>query len=160
MVFFSFWVTEKQSKSVEFLLNTNFILQQKRSKKEGEKIDRSQDIRYVQEFYRRFRERNRVDELEEEVRRDRERQSSDQDTSMLEKQVENLRRVYLMARILNEVVDALQITHSEMTIDLSVSQNSHKFFLVLASDPCHQSAIVRHSNHCNSAILHCLCHFG
>jgi hypothetical protein len=65
-----------------------------------------------------------------------------------------------MARILNEVVDALQITHSEMTIDLSVSQNSHKFFLVLASDPCHQSAIVRQSNRCNSAILHCLCHFG
>jgi len=63
-------------------LNTNFILQQKRSKKEGEKIDRSQDIRYVQDFYRRFRERNQVDELEEEVRRDREHQSSDQDTSM------------------------------------------------------------------------------
>jgi hypothetical protein len=80
--FFSFWVTEKQSKSVEFLLNTNFILQQKRSKKEGEKIDRSQDIRYVQEFYRRYREEKQVDELEEEVRRDRERQSSDQDTSM------------------------------------------------------------------------------
>ncbi len=79
--FFSFWVTEKQSKSVEFLLNTNFILQQKRSKKEGEKINRTQDIRYVQDFYRRYRERNRVDELEEEVRRDRESQSSDQDTS-------------------------------------------------------------------------------
>jgi len=95
------------------------IIKQKRSKKEGEKIDRSQDIRYVQDFYRRFRERNQVDELEEEVRRDREHQSSDQDTSMLDKQ-EKLRRVYLMARILNEVVEALQSTHSEMTIDLSL----------------------------------------
>lgn len=78
---FSFWVTEKHSKSVEFLLNTNFILQQKRSKKEGEKIDRSQDIRHIQAFYRSYRERNRVDQVEEEVRRGLERQSSDQDTS-------------------------------------------------------------------------------
>jgi hypothetical protein len=54
----------------------------------------------------------------------------------LETQVENLRRVYLMAKILNEVVEALQSTHSEMTIDLRVSQKSHKFFSVLASDPC------------------------
>jgi hypothetical protein len=54
----------------------------------------------------------------------------------LEERVEKLRRVYLMARILYEVVDALQRTHSEMTIDLSVSQKSHKFFSVLASDPC------------------------
>jgi hypothetical protein len=41
-----------------------------------------------------------------------------------------------MAKILNEVVDALRSTHSDMTIDLSVSQKSDKFFLVLASDPC------------------------
>jgi hypothetical protein len=54
----------------------------------------------------------------------------------MEKKVEKLRRVYLMARILNEVVDALRSTNSEMTIDLSVSQKSHKVFLALASDPC------------------------
>jgi hypothetical protein len=54
----------------------------------------------------------------------------------MENKVENLRRVYLMARILNEVVDALRSTNSEMTIDLSVSQKSHKTFLALASDPC------------------------
>lgn len=54
----------------------------------------------------------------------------------LETQVENLRRVYLMAKILNEVVDALHSANSDMTIDLSVSQKPDKFFLVLASDPC------------------------
>jgi callose synthase len=125
------------------------IIKQKRSKKEGEKIDRSQDIRYVQDFYRRYRERNRVDELEEEVRRGLERQSSDQDTSMLEKQLETLRGVYLMARTLNEVVDALRSTHSDMTIDLSVSQKSDKFFLVLASDP----SVLSWSPVCNSKAL-------
>jgi callose synthase len=96
------------------------IIKQKRSKKEGEKIDRSQDIRHIQAFYRSYRERNRVDQVEEEVRRGLERQSSDQDTSTLETQVENLRRVYLMAKILNEVVDALHSANSDMTIDLSL----------------------------------------
>lgn len=67
----------------------------------------------------------------------------------LEKQVENLRRVYLMARILNEVVDALRNTHSDMSIDLSVSQKSHKFFSVLASDPC----VLSWSPVCNSKAL-------
>ncbi len=66
----------------------------------------------------------------------------------LDKQ-EKLRRVYLMARILNEVVEALQSTHSEMTIDLSVSKKPHKFFLVLASDPC----VLSWSPVCNSKAL-------
>jgi hypothetical protein len=67
----------------------------------------------------------------------------------LEKQLETLRGVYLMARTLNEVVDALRSTHSDMTIDLSVSQKSDKFFLVLASDP----SVLSWSPVCNSKAL-------
>jgi hypothetical protein len=49
-------------------------LQQKRSKKEGEKIDRSHDVRILQEFYRQFREKHHLEQLEDE---DRVRRNSD-----------------------------------------------------------------------------------
>jgi callose synthase len=42
------------------------VLQQKLAKKDGGEIDRSQDIARIQEFYKRYREKHRVDELQEE----------------------------------------------------------------------------------------------
>lgn len=54
--------------SYSFLLN----FQQKLAKKEAGAIDRSQDVARLQEFYKRYREKNKIDELREEERRLRE----------------------------------------------------------------------------------------
>jgi hypothetical protein len=40
-------------------------LQQNRAKKEGEKIDRPNDIHLLQEYYNKYREMNKIVELEE-----------------------------------------------------------------------------------------------
>jgi hypothetical protein len=48
------------------------MFQQKLAKREVGAIDRSQDVARLQEFYMRYREKNRVDELHEEERRLRE----------------------------------------------------------------------------------------
>lgn len=47
-------------------------MQQKLAKKDGAKFDRSQDIARLREFYKAYRERHRVDELQEEERKWRE----------------------------------------------------------------------------------------
>ena len=52
-----------------FALNA---LQQKLAKKDGVRIDRSQDIARLREFYKLYRERQKVDELQEEEKRWRE----------------------------------------------------------------------------------------
>lgn len=45
-----------------------FKMQQKQQARQGEVVDRSQDIRIIQIYYKHYRERHRIDQLEEEAR--------------------------------------------------------------------------------------------
>ncbi|XP_024386368.1 callose synthase 9 isoform X2 [Physcomitrium patens] len=83
------------------------VIKQKRSKKGVERIDRSHDVSILQDFYRRYRERNHLDQLEDEDRRFKQSDSYDEDSTTTEQRGEVIRKVYLTARILNEVIDAL-----------------------------------------------------
>ncbi|KAG0624695.1 hypothetical protein M758_3G268300 [Ceratodon purpureus] len=83
------------------------IIKQRRTKKEGEAIDRSHDVRTLLEFYRNYREKNRLDQLEDEDRIRRNSDSYEEDSTTTEQRAERQRKIYLTARILNQVIDAL-----------------------------------------------------
>jgi len=52
-------------------------MQQKQQAKQGEVVDRSQDIRIIQVYYKHYREKHHIDELEEEARNRRPMLSTD-----------------------------------------------------------------------------------
>lgn len=56
-------------------------MQQKRSRKEGEKIDRSHDVQILQEFYQFYREEYHLDQLEIEENIRRHSDSYDEDST-------------------------------------------------------------------------------
>lgn len=51
-------------------------MQQKQSKREGERIDRTHDIQLIQEFYEFYRTKHQIDELE---RRQKEKPNFEED---------------------------------------------------------------------------------
>nr|XP_024357146.1 callose synthase 9-like isoform X3 [Physcomitrium patens] len=83
------------------------VIKQRRSKKGAEKINRSQDINILQDFYRTYRERNHLDQLEDEDRRFKQSYSYDEDSTTTEQRGKLIRKIYTTARILNQVIDAL-----------------------------------------------------
>jgi len=83
------------------------IIKQKQAAKHGEFVDRSQDIRIVQDYYKHFRERTHIERLEQEEQLRRLGQITDEEPDLQDKRAEKMRRVYEISRILNEVVDAL-----------------------------------------------------
>jgi hypothetical protein len=91
-------------------------LQQNRVKKGGEKIDRPNDIHLLQEYYNKYREMNKIVELEE-IGSSQRYEDSDRSAARAERK----RKVYETARILNEVVDAYRRESPEETVDHHVS---------------------------------------
>jgi callose synthase len=87
-------------------------LQQNRAKKGGEKIDRPNDIHLLQEYYNKYREMNKIVELEE-IGSSQRYEDSDRSAARAERK----RKVYEKARILNEVVDAYRRESPEETVD-------------------------------------------
>lgn len=92
------------------------VIKQNRSRTAGEKIVRSLDAVKLQEFYKKYREKNHLDKLEAEAKTSRESDSYDEDSATIEQRTELQRRVYLTARIINEAIDAL--TEDGQTEDL------------------------------------------
>jgi callose synthase len=96
---------------LQFKTALKSIIKQKQQARQGDVVDRSQDIRILQIYYKHYREMHKIDQLEEEARNPRLLLSTDQrreqDSDSQDMSVDKLRRVYEISRILNDVVDTL-----------------------------------------------------
>ncbi|KAL3689632.1 hypothetical protein R1sor_015941 [Riccia sorocarpa] len=95
------------------------ILRQKQTKKEGERIDRSNDIIQIQNFYEEYRKSNKIDELEQQgsLRR--------VDAREAERRSQKLKRVSQVSKVLNDVLNFLiEGTTEEERAQLPVSKET------------------------------------
>lgn len=92
---------------LQFKTGLMSIIKQKLAKKDGETIDRTEDIAQIQEFYKYYRNKSNIDELQEQE--ERWKTSGAIDISPDELELRNLksRKVYATLRVLKVVVDAL-----------------------------------------------------
>ncbi|CAK9232746.1 unnamed protein product [Sphagnum troendelagicum] len=100
---------------MQFKTGLKSIIEQNRAKKGGEKIDRPNDIHLLQEYYNKYREMNKIVELEEIG-------SSQRSAARAERK----RKVYEKARILNEVVDAYRRESPEETLKKQMENDAEK----------------------------------
>eukprot|EP01018_Ginkgo_biloba_P028898 Gb_01752 [translate_table: standard] len=92
---------------LQFKTGLMSVIKQKLAKRDGGGIDRSQDIARIQEFYKSYREKHRVDELQEEEMKLRESGPFSGDLGELERRTVKMKRVYATLKVLGEVVEAL-----------------------------------------------------
>ncbi|RRT53433.1 hypothetical protein B296_00049864, partial [Ensete ventricosum] len=97
------------------LIYTAYVrFQQKLAKRDGGGIDRSQDIAYLQEFYKRYREKHKVDELREDEMKLRESGVFSGNlgeyvfkVTLLEKKTVKRKKVFATLRVLGSVLEDL-----------------------------------------------------
>ncbi|KAF3321079.1 callose synthase 9 [Carex littledalei] len=92
---------------LQFKTGLMSVIRQKLAKKEVGAIDRSQDIARLLEFYKRYREKNKVDELREEEKRLRESVIYTGNLGELERKSILRKRVHATLRVLGTVVQDL-----------------------------------------------------
>ncbi|XP_010535892.1 PREDICTED: callose synthase 9 isoform X2 [Tarenaya hassleriana] len=89
---------------LQFKTGLMSVIKQKLAKRDGGTIDRSRDIIRLQEFYRQYREKNKVDQLREEEKQLRE---SGVFTGELEKKTVRRKRVFATLKVLGSVLEQL-----------------------------------------------------
>lgn len=92
---------------LQFKTGLMSIIKQKLAKREGGAIDRSQDITRLQEFYKRYREKHKVDELREDEMKLRESGVFSGNLSELERKTLKRKRVFATLKVLGTVVEDL-----------------------------------------------------
>ncbi|KAJ7545907.1 hypothetical protein O6H91_08G015900 [Diphasiastrum complanatum] len=97
---------------LQFKTGLKSVIKQKLSKKEGDKIDRSLDIALLQDFYAYYREKHRIDDLEEQMKQWKESRELSSESTDFELRMEKLRRVLSTLRVLKDVLEALTASAS------------------------------------------------
>ncbi|KAJ4980192.1 hypothetical protein NE237_010972 [Protea cynaroides] len=92
---------------LQFKTGLMSVIKQKLAKREGGSIDRSQDIARLREFYKQFREKNKVDELREDEMKLRESGAFSGNLGELERKTVKRRRVFQTLKILGMVLEEL-----------------------------------------------------
>ncbi|URE06597.1 hypothetical protein MUK42_21586 [Musa troglodytarum] len=92
---------------LQFKTGLMSVIKQKLAKKDGGGIDRSQDIAYLQEFYKRYREKYKVDELHEDEMKLRESGVFSGNLGELEKKTVKRKKVFATLRVLGTVLEDL-----------------------------------------------------
>ncbi|KAJ3682007.1 hypothetical protein LUZ60_014580 [Juncus effusus] len=92
---------------LQFKTGLMSVIRQKLVKKEGGSLDRSRDIAKLQEFYMKYREKHKVDQLREEERRLRESAVFTGNLGELERKSILRKRVVATLRVLGTVVEEL-----------------------------------------------------
>eukprot|EP00253_Pinus_taeda_P014469 PITA_14469 len=116
---------------LQFKTGLMSVIKQKLAKKDGVRIDRSQDIARLREFYKLYRERHRVDELQEEEKKWRESGAFAGDPKELERRAVKMKRVYATLKVLGEVVEALSKDTTPEEADILIPDELKK---VMQSD--------------------------
>ncbi|KAL2631732.1 hypothetical protein R1flu_016418 [Riccia fluitans] len=89
---------------LQFKTGLMSVIRQKQSKKEGERIDRTQDIIQIQNFYEEYRRFHKIDELE---RLEQQRGRIREDAGEAERRMHKLRKVSQVSKVLNDVLNSL-----------------------------------------------------
>lgn len=92
---------------LQFKTGLMSVIKQKLAKREGGSIDRSQDITRLQEFYKQYREKHKVDELREDEMKLRESSAFSGNLGELERKTVKRKRVFAILKILGEVLEEL-----------------------------------------------------
>ncbi|KAJ4724122.1 Callose synthase-like protein [Melia azedarach] len=92
---------------LQFKTGLMSVIKQKLAKRDGGTIDRSQDIARLQEFYRRYREKNNVDQLREEEMRLRESGLFSGNLDELERKTVKRKRVFATLKVVGMVLEQL-----------------------------------------------------
>ncbi|KAI3996912.1 hypothetical protein MKX01_021188, partial [Papaver californicum] len=92
---------------LQFKTGLNSVIKQKLLKREGLSIDRSQDIARLREFYKLYRENNKVDELREDEMKLRESGAFSGNLGELERKTVKRKRVFATLKVLGAVLEKL-----------------------------------------------------
>lgn len=92
---------------LQFKTGLMSVIKQKLAKKEGGSIDRSQDIACLQEFYKIYREKHKVDELREDEMKLRESGAFSGNLGELERKTVRRRRVFATLKVIGMVLEQL-----------------------------------------------------
>ncbi|XP_078446407.1 callose synthase 9-like [Wolffia australiana] len=92
---------------LQFKTGLMSVIKQKLAKRDGGVIDRSGDIVRLQEFYKQYRERNRVDKLREEEMKMRESAPFSGNLGELERRTIRRKRIFATLKVLGTVVEEL-----------------------------------------------------
>ncbi|THU65685.1 hypothetical protein C4D60_Mb05t06240 [Musa balbisiana] len=92
---------------LQFKTGLMSVIKQKLAKRDGGGIDRSQDVAYLQEFYKRYREKHKVDELREDEMKLRESGVFNGNLGELEKKTVKRKKVFATLRVLGTVLEDL-----------------------------------------------------
>ncbi|KAH8936964.1 hypothetical protein BDL97_17G113200 [Sphagnum fallax] len=84
------------------------MISKKRMQREGQKLDRTDDIQVISDYYKKYRERLDIANLEDKERKQQqESTSSSGGPKSQEWRLERLRRTYEIANILQAIIDSL-----------------------------------------------------
>ncbi|PKA45890.1 Callose synthase 9 [Apostasia shenzhenica] len=92
---------------LQFKTGLMSVIKQKLAKREGGTIDRSRDIARLQEFYKRYREKHKVDELCEDEMKLRESGVFSGNLGELERKTVKRKKVFATLKVLGNVVEEL-----------------------------------------------------
>ncbi|XP_042386500.1 callose synthase 9-like [Zingiber officinale] len=92
---------------LQFKTGLMSVIKQKLAKRDGRTIDRSQDIARLQEFYKHYREKNKVDELREDEMKMRESGVFSGNLGELERKTLKRKKVFATLRVLGTVLEEL-----------------------------------------------------
>lgn len=107
---------------LQFKTGLMSVIKQKLAKREGGGIDRSQDIARLQEFYKQYRERHKVDELREDELKLRESSAFSGNLGELERKTVKRKRVFATLKILGEVLEELTKEISPEDAEILISE--------------------------------------
>ncbi|MCL7030897.1 hypothetical protein MKW94_030259 [Papaver nudicaule] len=104
---------------LQFKTGLNSVIKQKLLKREGLSIDRSQDIARLREFYKLYRENNKVDELRQDEIKLRESGAFSGNLGELERKTVKRKRVFATLKVLGAVLEKLS---EEVSADGLISE--------------------------------------
>ncbi|XP_074556851.1 callose synthase 9-like [Curcuma longa] len=116
---------------LQFKTGLMSVIKQKLAKRDGRTIDRSQDIARLQEFYKHYREKNKVDELREDEMKMRESGVLSGNLGELEKKTLKRKKVFATLRVLGTVLEELT---REMAPDATENLISEEMKRVMEKD--------------------------
>ncbi|XP_020093274.1 callose synthase 9 isoform X2 [Ananas comosus] len=127
---------------LQFKTGLMSVIRQKLAKREGGIIDRSQDIARLQEFYKRYREQNKVDELREDEMKLRESGVFSGNLGELEPKTRKRRKVLATLKVLGSVVEELT---REMPPDAAEKLISEEMKRVMEKDAAMTEDVVAYN---------------
>ncbi|KAF3437237.1 hypothetical protein FNV43_RR19990 [Rhamnella rubrinervis] len=92
---------------LQFKTGLMSVIKQKRAKRDGARIDRNRDIEHLWEFYKRYKRRHRVEDMQREEQRLRESGTFSANFGEFELRSLELKRIIANLRALVEVMEAL-----------------------------------------------------